>query len=214
MLVIAGYCAARLVVARRRRLAGTGLIDAAHVVMGTAMTGMFVPALLLPVPLVGWLLVFAVLTAAFLPPLGRALAAGRGGDCVRHLDHVLVGAAMLVMLARMRTTAPTDRPGVVPITELVVGHHGTPVTRLPSTGAGAGAGAVADGGSALLVTAALLIAAYLVMAAVRQALAAFRSARTMARQGPGEAGWFMAPAWGLSGEAVMAGAMVVMLWAV
>jgi hypothetical protein len=109
MLVIAGYCATRPVVARRWRRATHHDVDAKHVVMGVAMTGMLIPALN-PLRAGAWEVIFAAAAAWF---AGRMLRdrlrpdpapAGRppmGG--VHHGAHMLSCVAMVCMLLAARS---------------------------------------------------------------------------------------------------------------
>ena len=98
MLVVAGYCASRLVISRlwRRRTELDG--DGIHVVMGVAMAGMLVAAAE-PVPSPVWAGMFAVTAAwfgsqAFRACRGRAIGARW---CPHPVPHLVESVAMLYM---------------------------------------------------------------------------------------------------------------------
>ena len=99
MLVVAGYCASRLVVSQlwRRQTELDG--DAIHVVMGVAMAGMLV-AQLNPLPSQVWVAGFA-LTAVWFG--SQAIRAFRGRSigaqwCPHPVPHLVESGAMLYML--------------------------------------------------------------------------------------------------------------------
>jgi hypothetical protein len=98
MIVTAAYCVSRLVIARRQRRPTDHQVDAVHVLMGVAMTGMLVPRLRI-FWAGGWEILFAAAAAWFAWQAIRGLrsqdAAGRGQR--HHLQHALACIAMLYM---------------------------------------------------------------------------------------------------------------------
>jgi hypothetical protein len=96
MIATAVYCAGRIIAARRWRRPTGYDIDAAHVLMGTAMAGMLVPGLRFG-PAGGWEIVFAAAAGWF----GWRAWRGRGPAGHRpaqHVQHLLASLAMLYML--------------------------------------------------------------------------------------------------------------------
>jgi len=100
MLAVAVYAVGRVVAAVRLRRGTAWDIDLAHVPMGVAMAGMFVPRLAL-LPWWVWGVVFGVLTAYF---LARGVIPGSR----RYLPHAGHAGAMLYMVLAL----PTGRAGM------------------------------------------------------------------------------------------------------
>ncbi|HUK71666.1 MAG TPA: DUF5134 domain-containing protein [Streptosporangiaceae bacterium] len=105
MIVVAGYCASRLVLSRlwRRQTEIDG--DGMHVVMGVAMAGMLV-ARLNPLPAPVWEAGFAVTAAwfgsqAFRAYRGQAISARW---CPHPVPHLVESAAMLYMFLAVSAT--------------------------------------------------------------------------------------------------------------
>jgi hypothetical protein len=99
MLTVAGYCAGRLVVARRWRRATELDSDGAHVVMGVAMAGMLVAGLRTPLPAGLWEGVFGVGAVWFgaqtlRAPRGPATSPWR---CLHAAPHLVECVAMVYM---------------------------------------------------------------------------------------------------------------------
>jgi hypothetical protein len=124
MLGVAGYCAGRLIAARRWRRPTEVDTDAGHVVMGVAMAGMLVASLRI-VPAVIWEPVFGAGAVWF---GSQALRARRGAltgpwRCLHPAPHMVECAAMLFMflvlpalparsgtgMAAMSTSGPASR---------------------------------------------------------------------------------------------------------
>jgi cytochrome b561 len=99
MIVIAVYCASRLVVSRRRHRPTEADADALHVVMGVAMAGMLVPRLS-PLPSSAWEAAFGAAAAWFAWQAARRIPAG-GWRCPYPVPHMVECAAMLYMLQAM-----------------------------------------------------------------------------------------------------------------
>lgn len=100
MLVIAGYCAARLVAAWRWHRVTEPAVDAVHIMMGVGMAGMIVPGLD-PLPGRSWVVVFGLAAVWFGARAVRDLRrhdVAAAGHCVPHL---LGCAAMLYMYVAM-----------------------------------------------------------------------------------------------------------------
>ncbi len=115
MIVIALYCAGRLVVSRLRQHETEFDADALHVAMGAAMAGMLVPRLS-PLPGSAWEIVFAVAAAWF---AWQAIRARRGNAspgawrCPIPLPHLVECAAMLYMLMAVPASPAGNRgPGM------------------------------------------------------------------------------------------------------
>ena len=129
LLLIAGYCATRLVAARWWRRSTDHGVDVMHAVMGVAMAGMLVPRLN-PLQARAWAALFAAGVAWFgwqvlrdrrrggVTRPGTGLPAPHG----HHGAHVLSCAAMVCMLtAAPRLGAPmTARAGAMPVVALVL----------------------------------------------------------------------------------------------
>jgi hypothetical protein len=125
MLTVAGYCAGRLIAARRWRRPTEVDTDAGHVVMGVAMAGMLVASLRI-MPAVVWEPVFGAGAVWF---GSQALRARRGAvtspwRCLHPAPHLVECAAMLFMflllpalparssaagMAAMRASSPASR---------------------------------------------------------------------------------------------------------
>jgi hypothetical protein len=100
MIIVSGYCLARLGLSVWRRRPTDRPVDAVHVLMGIAMVGMFVPALRVT-GTADWEIVFGLAVAWFgwrwLRALGAATGPGRAP--AHHLQHAVGCAAMVYMLA-------------------------------------------------------------------------------------------------------------------
>lgn len=108
MVVLAAYCAVRLVIAGARRRETELDSDGMHVVMGAAMAGMLAPRLSL-VPSDVWTAVFAVIASWFAwqtfrvwrgPGVGRWL-------CPYPVPHLAEALAMVYMLTVLRSPGKT-----------------------------------------------------------------------------------------------------------
>lgn len=111
MIMIAGYCAGRLVASRLWRRPTAVDADGLHLVMGVAMAGMLVPRLgLLPGSV--WEGVFGVAAAWFaLQAAGVGLGRTAGGwRCCYPLPHLVECGAMIYMLLAALGTRPAT-PG-------------------------------------------------------------------------------------------------------
>ena len=105
MLVVAGYCASRLVISRRWRRQTELDGDGMHVVMGVAMAGMLV-ARLNPLPSPVWEAGFAVTAAWFGSQAFRAFRGQAIGAwwCPHPVPHLVESAAMLYMFLAVSVT--------------------------------------------------------------------------------------------------------------
>jgi Domain of unknown function (DUF5134) len=97
MIVIAGYCAARLAVSRLRGRNTERDADALHVLMGVAMAGMLEPRLT-PVPVTAWRVVFAAAAAWFAWQAIRPARQPGGSRGAHQAAHAVECAAMVYML--------------------------------------------------------------------------------------------------------------------
>ena len=104
MLAVAVYCAARVILVRRMHRTLHYDVNAAHVLMGTAMAGMLAPSLkVLPNP--AWETVFSVLALWFawrsVTFIARRGVTGRSPDRVygvsHYLTHLVMSCSMLYM---------------------------------------------------------------------------------------------------------------------
>jgi hypothetical protein len=150
MIITVGYCLARLGLSWRRRRPTDRPVDAMHVLMGVAMTGMLVPGLRV-LGAGGWEIVFAASGALFLVRIARALSPARrrgaapastarastarastarastGHQPAHDGQHVLSCAAMLYMLA---ATASGHAPGRGVAAGAMSGAAGSPTLAL------------------------------------------------------------------------------------
>jgi len=98
MILTAGYAASRLATARVRPVATEADADGLHVLMGTAMAGMFLPQLNL-LPSTVWTVMFGIGAAWF---ASRAIRARRAAtprwQCQTPVPHLIECVAMLYML--------------------------------------------------------------------------------------------------------------------
>jgi hypothetical protein len=137
MLVIAAYCAARLVAAWRWHRVTEPAVDAVHVVMGVAMAGMVVPRLD-PLPGGSWMVVFGLAAAWFGAQAVRDLRRHDVAAAAHRLPHLLGCAAMLYMYAAMPSmeampgmASGPDLPAVGVVLALaLLGHTWQNATRL------------------------------------------------------------------------------------
>jgi Domain of unknown function (DUF5134) len=119
MLVIAAYCAVRLVAARFWRRRVDVVADVNHLLMGVAMAGMLIPRLAV-LPAAPWEGVFAAGCAwyAWQAVRGRAGAGARARagrwPCSPPVPHLVANAAMIYMLAAAPTPAGTGTAGPMP----------------------------------------------------------------------------------------------------
>jgi Domain of unknown function (DUF5134) len=102
-LGVAFYTAARLIVAWRTAKATDYEVDASHVVMGVAMTGMLIPASGIVAPgtsSIVWACVFMLISAWFaISVIREALhSAGAARFMGHHLPHLVMSLAMVYML--------------------------------------------------------------------------------------------------------------------
>lgn len=188
MVVVAGYCAVRLLVSLWLPSAAHRLVDGSHLLMGSAMAGMFAPPLALPVPAWTWQVVFSVLGIAFLAGLARSVRQARRDEGIAQLDHCVAALAMVFMLALT--------PGG------------------PRSMHGMSSGAAMTSASPLVGLAVVALTAYLVLSAVRSGGAAIAWTRRHTPRGRGRegGGLFMAPVWPLCCESAMGLAMAAMLF--
>jgi hypothetical protein len=166
MIVIAVYCAGRLVVARQWGRETEFDADGTHAAMGVAMAGMLVPRLS-PVPVVMWQAVFAGAAGWFVWQAFRRRIGRRGGRWLSPypVPHLVECAAMLYMLLAV----PGSRAG------------GTGMP-MPGMGGSPGAGA---GFPAVAVVLALFIVGYVTGAADQlTSLARTAAAGTAPAAGP------------------------------
>lgn len=110
MIMIAVYCAGRLVVSRLRGRDIEVVADGLHVLMGVAMAGMFEPRLT-PIPGAVWRAVFAVAAAWF---AWRAIRAGRrpSARCAHPAAHAVECAAMVYMVLPVGSWPSGRGPGM------------------------------------------------------------------------------------------------------
>jgi len=113
MVVIAAYCACRLVVARLRGRNTEMDTDGLHVLMGVAMAGMLEPRLT-PVPAIVWRAVFAAAAVWFawqaIRPGGRAGHAR--ARCAHPAPHAVECAVMVYMLLPVGSWPAGHGPGM------------------------------------------------------------------------------------------------------
>ncbi|MFJ7949702.1 DUF5134 domain-containing protein [Streptomyces sp. NPDC096354] len=107
-LAIALYCAIRLIAVRVQHRATAHDIDIVHVLMGTAMAGMFVPALSF-LSNGMWALVFVTSAAWFAVCSGRAIIGqGARAGIGHHAAHFAESCTMLFMLIGVPSSTATD----------------------------------------------------------------------------------------------------------
>jgi hypothetical protein len=122
MLLTAGYCAGRLILARAQRRPAERDIDLVHVLMGLAMAGMLVPRLTLLGGRSlwdaawwtgGWAMVFGGSAVWFGWRIGRFYrSAGRLTPAsAHHLPHLVMSGAMVYMLVAMSRPALAGSTG-------------------------------------------------------------------------------------------------------
>jgi len=142
MLAVAAYAAVLLVVSAAPGRAAGRDVDVAHLTMGVAMAGMFVPAWAVG-PAAGWEVVFSALLAWFVVRSVRSVQ--RYG---LHIGHAVIHAVMsLAMLLMFRYP-------------LEPGRRGTP----PMSMAGVAGGARIDPGLGLVLAVVLLASAVFTLA--------------------------------------------------
>lgn len=198
MLVVAGYCAARFAVSEVRRLPTNRQVDVSHVLMATAMAGMFSPSVAVPVPPQLWQLIFVVLGVIFFATFILSRQQGDLTAASAHRNHGISVLAMIFMLVQMphdHTAAAMSHVSMPRMTGHAMSTEPSPVTfawLVPAT--------------------AIVIGAYLLYLGLRHTGAAISALRDLAVGGAGtEAGGvFLAPAWPLCCEAAMALSMAGM----
>jgi Domain of unknown function (DUF5134) len=97
MIVIAGYCAARLAISRLRSRNTERDADALHVLMGVAMAGMLEPRFT-SIPVIAWRVVFAAAAAWFAWKAIRPVRQAGGARRAHPAAHAVECAAMVYML--------------------------------------------------------------------------------------------------------------------
>jgi hypothetical protein len=109
MIVIAVYCAGRLVVSRLSRRETEADADAVHVAMGVAMAGMLLPWLS-PLPSTAWEVVFGTAAAWFAWQAARARSGhpAAGWRCPHPVPHLVECGTMLYMLLQVHGTQPAS----------------------------------------------------------------------------------------------------------
>ena len=122
MIATAGYCAARLIIARAHRRRNEHDVDLLHTVMGVAMAGMLV-SWLNPLPDGVWAVMFGAGTGWFgwrawrarRDRLGRTEARDRDRDQSshrHHVPHLVMCGAMVYMLLAAGAVASATHPGM------------------------------------------------------------------------------------------------------
>jgi hypothetical protein len=120
LLLIAGYCATRLVAAHWWRRSTDHGVDAMHAVMGVAMAAMLIPRLN-PLQSRAWAVLFAAGTVWFGWQTVRGRRHRPPGPDGHHGAHVLSCAAMVCMLAAgPGLGAPTAGRGALPGLALIL----------------------------------------------------------------------------------------------
>jgi hypothetical protein len=161
MLVVAGYCAARLAAARWWRRPAELDADGVHLVMGVAMAGMLASGLrVLPAPV--WEAVFGAAAAWFAGQAARGRRGVRPGPwrCPQPVPHLVECGAMVYMLLALPaaplhgTTAGTAgmagtrlSPPALALALFMLGYVAWAGDRLMAPGRLAAAGSTADRGS-------------------------------------------------------------------
>lgn len=201
MTTIAAYCAGRLAVSVLRQLPSHRLADVSHLLMASAMAGMLLPALRIPVPLSLWQLAFVSLTLAF---FARLIRSRRQGDRAAESAHRSHGVACLAMTFMLIPRPPAGQ-GEAPAHHVHLHPMTTPVTpaeQLPAPPAW------------LAPVVAFVLGTYLLFWGGRCAVAGVASLRRLVADGAGGGRWdlFMAPAWLLCCETAMAVTMAIMTY--
>jgi uncharacterized membrane protein YgcG len=114
MLIMAAYCASRLVIAAAQRRPTEHDVDLVHVVMGVVTAGMLVPRLN-PLWSSAWAAVFAAATAWFGWRVlqGYRLASPDRFVHAHHVPHLIMSGAMVYMLAAVSSSGFVSGPGMV-----------------------------------------------------------------------------------------------------
>ena len=114
MIIMAVYCASRLVIAAAQRRPTEHDVDLVHVVMGVATAGMLVPRLN-PLWSGPWATVFAAATAWFGWRVfrGYRLASPDRFVHAHHVPHLIMSGAMVYMLAAVSSYGYVSGPGMV-----------------------------------------------------------------------------------------------------
>src|ERR1039457_1684481 len=113
MIIMAVYCASRLVIAAAQRRPTEHDVDLVHVVMGVATAGMLVPRLN-PLWSGAWAAVFAAATAWFGWRVfrGYRLASPDRFVHAHHVPHLIMSGAMVYMLAAESSSGFIAGPGM------------------------------------------------------------------------------------------------------
>ena len=127
MLVVAGYCASRLLVARLTRRSTNYSTDAAHTAMGIAMAGMLTARL---VATTVWVVVFAAAAAWFGLRAVRGVVGLPSAPVSTHLRHLVTSGAMVYMLVAAPTTAMAGPSTATAMSQM--GSVGGPNVRFPT----------------------------------------------------------------------------------
>jgi hypothetical protein len=114
MIIMALYCASRLVIAAAQRRPTEHDVDLVHVAMGVATAGMLVSRLN-PVWNSAWAAVFAATTAWFGWRVfrGYRLASPARFVQAHHVPHLIMSGAMLYMLTALSSSGYISGPGMV-----------------------------------------------------------------------------------------------------
>jgi Domain of unknown function (DUF5134) len=142
MLLMAGYCASRLILARAQQRPAERDIDLVHVLMGLAMAGMLVPGLTLLGGrslwdtawwTSGWATVFGGFAVWFGWRIGRFYrAAGRLTPAsAHHLPHLVMSGAMVYMLVAVSRPALAGGTGGGPADAIGMGSTAAGGIRFP-----------------------------------------------------------------------------------
>lgn len=113
MIIMAVYCASRLVIAAAQRRPTEHDVDLVHVVMGVATAGMLVPRLN-PLWSGAWAAVFAAATAWFGWRVfrGYRLASPDRFVHAHHVPHLIMSGAMVYMLVAVSSSGYVSGPGM------------------------------------------------------------------------------------------------------
>ncbi len=142
MLLTAGYCASRLILARVQQRPAERDIDLVHVLMGLAMAGMLVPGLTLLGGrslwdaawwTSGWAMVFGGFAVWFGWRIGRFYrSAGRLTPAsAHHLPHLVMSGAMVYMLVAVSRPALAGGTGGGPADAMGIGTAAAGGIRFP-----------------------------------------------------------------------------------
>lgn len=129
MLMVAAYCASRLMLARRRHRRTTYSVDATHAAMGIAMAAMLTSHITSPT---GWVVLFSATAAWFAVRAAASVRdiGARTATAPSHLRHVLTSLAMVYMLVAAPTAASAATPAAATMTAATTGQVHGPVLAL------------------------------------------------------------------------------------